>query len=652
MNKLLFFIILLFFNSITFCQNTAKYDSLIKVLPTKKNDTNKINTLNEIVRGYFSTDINKALEYAKEQLKLSQNLEWKKGIEVSYYNIGKANYLQGNYSPALENWLKDLQESESIHDSINIQRALSNIGSVYEDLGNYTNALEYDIKALKLAEKSGDKKRAAKSLFNIATVHVDLGDQKKALEYFLKSLNLAKEIGYKELVSMNLGDIGNVYRYQNDYSKALEYYFEALKIDEQLGNKRATATWLSNIGITYHHQSELANTEKNITLKNNLNSKALEYNLKAIKLLKELGDNRGQALTMGNIGCIYTEMNNYSEAETYLQKALVFAEETNYTQIIITVHFYFYNLYKKTNAPVKALEHYEKYVAIKDSLDNENNKKAISELQIKYETKKNEIENNTLIQKNKIQALTITNSRYLMIGLVGFFLLVLGFGILIFRQNKLKAHQLAVQFEQKLLRTQMNPHFIFNSLASIESYIYEHDPKSAGVYLSHFSRLMRLILENSASEFITLDKEIDTLKYYLSLQKLRFDDSFTYSIDIDDEIIPEQIYIPPMLLQPFIENAIEHGFKGSKQQGVINVEFSLVENNLFVKITDNGIGIARAQQQKDMHKSHKSMAMQITNERLKILNKSKKKKLAFTISDISDEQTAATGTKVVFSIPV
>jgi len=211
------------------------------------------------------------------------------------------------------------------------------------------------------------------------------------------------------------------------------------------------------------------------------------------------------------------------------------------------------------------------------------------EMTAKYDSEKKIIENKSLIQKNKIQALSISNNRYLIFGLIGFFILLFFVGILIFRQNKIKAQQLAMQFEQKLLRTQMNPHFIFNSLASIESFIYEHEPKIAGVYLSKFSRLMRLILENSASEFITLDKEIEILNYYLSLQKMRLDDQLDYTIEFDKTIIPEEVLIPPMLLQPFIENAIEHGFRGSKSRGEVSILFEIIQSNLHVTIRDNGI---------------------------------------------------------------
>jgi sensor histidine kinase YesM len=227
----------------------------------------------------------------------------------------------------------------------------------------------------------------------------------------------------------------------------------------------------------------------------------------------------------------------------------------------------------------------------------------------------------------------------------------LGIGSLLYRQSKLKSAQKQSLIEQKLLRTQMNPHFIFNSLSSIESFIYEHQPKEAGEYLAQFAKLMRLILENSSSDYISLDKEIETLKYYLTLQKLRLNDNMEFEIFVDEQIDPEDTLIPPMLTQPFIENVIEHGFRGLKECGRINIYFTKKNDILEVKITDNGIGIAQAKQQKVLFQKHKSMAIQITYERLALLNKSKRKILIFDIKDASNEGNRK-GTEVLFSIPI
>jgi LytS/YehU family sensor histidine kinase len=310
--------------------------------------------------------------------------------------------------------------------------------------------------------------------------------------------------------------------------------------------------------------------------------------------------------------------------------------------------------YERLNNIDSAYKYLADYNRLNDTMLNDEKIRQVAAMQTKFETERKEKENVILESKLKVQSLELSNNRYLMFGLCSLLFLSVLSAWLIVRQNKLKSKQEAIQLEQKLLRSQMNPHFIFNSLTTIESFIYENQPKEAGRYLSDFARLMRLILENSSEEYIPLNKEIKTLEYYLVLQKLRLEDNLTYHISAESIDDPENINIPPMLTQPFIENAIEHGFRGISKDGHIDVEFKIInDDELQVQITDNGKGINSTLQDNPGNISkHKSMALQITKERLIVLNKSKKRKVTFAISDISDETNHNTGTRVVFAIPL
>lgn len=650
--KVCFCLFFLFSNSLSHSQNSIAIDSLEKVLQFAKNDTVKINALNDISFILVASDPQKAKDYANKALLIAQKIEWETGIANSYHNIGYVNYAQGNFPVALDYWLKVLVQREKINNKEAISSAIGNVGTIYFHQANYPKALEYYIKGLKLAEEIRDTAKIIANLTNVGMIYKRQNDFEKALEYQFKALKMVEKSNRQNEIGIVYGSIAGSYWRQGNITKALEYYFKAIEIDEKMGNKRNVGGWLANIGGVYALKADSADANKDKEMQNLNNQKALEYNLKALKIAEELDEKSKQAIILGNIGSLYTQLIQYNEAEDYLQKSLKLATSINIPDQIKDVHESFYILYSHTNQYAKALEHYKKYIETKDSIFNENNSKIISELQIKYETEKKEAENAELIHKNELQALTIINNRYLLVGLIGLFIILIIIGFLITRQNKLKAHQQAIHLEQKLLRTQMNPHFIFNSLASIESFIYEHEPKEAGVYLSSFSRLMRLILENSSSEYITLEKEIETLNYYLSLQKLRLDGNLSYSIKVNKSIHNEEIYLPPMLTQPFIENAIEHGFRGANEQGNIKIIFSIKEDDLQVEVIDNGIGIEQAQQQKYLHHKHKSMAIEITIERLKFLNRSKKKKLTFDISDISNKKNGQSGTKVLFSIPL
>ena len=651
MKKLFFFLFFCLANGHLFGQNPKKLDSLLKLLPTDKEDTIKVRHLIFISEDLCKTDPQKSLVYALKALKVAEKIKWDRGIASSYFRISYAYDSQGNSKVALQYRLKELEKWKELKNKEGICSSLGTIGISYHNLGNYTKAMEYYISALKLSEEIGNKEKTIRNLCNIASVHNEQSSFDKAIEYYQKTLKLADEPKYENYKSIVLGNLGSIFSSQGNQTKALDYYFKALKIDEKLGYEVNVAGWLINIAGTYQLQSDSAKEAGDIKLMEEKCTISLEYYTKALTLSEKLGNDYYKASILGNMGAIYITKKKYKEAEEAILNAIRISESISAMDEIIAGHQRLSQFYEQINKPIKALEQYKKYITVKDSVFSENNKNTISELQVKYETEKKDADNKTLAEQNKVQALTINNNKYFIIGLTSLFLLILITGILLFRQSRLRSQHIASQFEQKLLRTQMNPHFIFNSLASIESFIYEHQPKEAGEYLTSFSRLMRLILENSKSEYITLEKEIETLKFYLSLEKLRLNDKLNYSIDIKDIIHIDQVFLPPMLAQPFIENAIEHGFRGIEQTGYIFVLFSLKEKYLEVQITDNGIGIAEAQE-KELHKTHRSMAMEITQERLKILNKAKKQKMVFTVTDLFNENQENKGTKIVFSIPV
>jgi LytS/YehU family sensor histidine kinase len=198
----------------------------------------------------------------------------------------------------------------------------------------------------------------------------------------------------------------------------------------------------------------------------------------------------------------------------------------------------------------------------------------------------------------------------------------------------------------------MNPHFIFNSLTSIQSFIFEEDKLLAGKYIADFAALMRLILENSREEFIILEKEISTLKYYFELQKLRYENKFDYSIFVDPSLNLEFDLIPPMLGQPFVENSIKHGIVNKETKGQIDIRFNKRDGYLIFEIEDNGIGREKARQLKDAESNkHISLALSITRERLENFNNRNRKKINFEIIDlVMNDQPS--GTLVKFEIPL
>jgi streptogramin lyase len=206
--------------------------------------------------------------------------------------------------------------------------------------------------------------------------------------------------------------------------------------------------------------------------------------------------------------------------------------------------------------------------------------------------------------------------------------------------------------EQKALQLQMNPHFIFNSLNSIQSFIVNNDSDRATLYLAKFAQLMRLILANSREQFVSVKDEIKILIYYMDIENLRFDNKFDYKITVDPEIDDDFVGIPPMIIQPYVENAILHGIIHKTGKGNISINLSLQKDNIHCVVEDDGVGREKAMEIKNNSGlKHKSRGMIITKERLEILNKQIKGQISVSVFDLKDENGNAKGTKVEIIIP-
>jgi LytS/YehU family sensor histidine kinase len=279
-------------------------------------------------------------------------------------------------------------------------------------------------------------------------------------------------------------------------------------------------------------------------------------------------------------------------------------------------------------------------------LEDASVKKRVTELETIYRTEKNRTEIKNLNQQNRLQRQKLSFQKLLLwaVGVIAIF--VIAVVVLALMQLKLKSRNKEVMLQQKLLRSQMNPHFIFNSLGAIQNFMYQSENKKASFYLGSFSSLMRAILVNSREELISLEEEIKTLKNYLELQKMRL--GFNYEVTCNDSIDDEFTLIPPMLIQPFVENAIKHGVAEMNNKGKITVAFEKNGNNLKIVIDDNGVGINSGKKSSD--KDHKSLALEIFKERISLLSYSKQKQVVYKISDKNETNPKESGTIVIVEL--
>jgi LytS/YehU family sensor histidine kinase len=273
--------------------------------------------------------------------------------------------------------------------------------------------------------------------------------------------------------------------------------------------------------------------------------------------------------------------------------------------------------------------------------------KLVSQQQLRFQDQ--QLQKQSLIKKILIASMLVA----LLLGLVVFR------NIMLRRRNeKLRSERTqaelqhkAAELEMQALRAQMNPHFIFNCLSSINGFILKNESEPASDYLTKFSRLIRMVLTNSKKTFITLEDELEMLRLYLEMERLRFQYSFNYNINFKNEIDPENIFIPPLLLQPFAENAIWHGLMHKQGEGHLEILLSLEEKILTCTVTDNGIGRSKAAMMKSKSaEKQKSMGLQITKERLALLNQDLSAQTSFNIEDITDNEGSAAGTRVILKM--
>lgn len=221
-----------------------------------------------------------------------------------------------------------------------------------------------------------------------------------------------------------------------------------------------------------------------------------------------------------------------------------------------------------------------------------------------------------------------------------------------FKQKEAEYKQQVAETETAVLRLQMNPHFLFNSMNSINSYILQRDINTANEYLVRFSRLMRMILKFAEQPYISVGEEIDLLEQYLMAESMRFERKFEYEFEVAEEVDEDDYLLPTMILQPFVENAILHGITPKPGGGKISIRFRLEGKNILcVTIADNGIGRAAAAKLKDKAKEHESKALEITRRRLKLLEDESGQAATFKIKDLFDEKGNASGTSVTLTIP-
>jgi len=626
-------------------------------LAQKLNDTKKLASAfsNKGVNYWASGNDSLALQMYRRALSIHQSNNDRRGLAVAYNNMGLISFNLSDYVKALEYHLKSLRTFEELKDSIRMADSYGNIGVDYQYLSDYPKALDYYFKALKIAEKTGNKRSQAIMATNIGLVYKNFSSYMPALQYHQKALSLNEQSGNKQGVASSLGNIGVVYNLMGKQDSALAVYKKALILNKEVGNKRRIASDLTNIGIVYKDVKNY--------------SSALDYFQQALATSEELKDKNNIAILLIQLGNIYINapeaiLNEsgidarakFTKALRYQQRALKLSQEIQALDRQSEAWQALSETYEAENDFANALYAYKNYQLYNDIITGTEKKQEIMQKTLQYNFEKKE-DSLRLLHQNKIalekaeirRQKTVRKSITWGSGII----LIAGLTSFIFYKRKKDALQQqkeaelkaeVADTEMKALRAQMNPHFIFNSLNSISDYIARNEHEKADEFLTKFAKLIRKTLENSEKKLIPLADDLYVLELYLQLECSRLHGKFDYQIRVAENIDKENTLVPPMILQPFVENSIWHGIANKEGKGNIKIQIENDGDMLHCFIDDDGIGRKAASLISTGAKNH-SLGMKITKARIDVMNKVKKSNGRIELYDL------ANGMRVQVSLP-
>lgn len=561
--------------------------------------------------------------------------------------------------------------------------ALNQIGRKYRNTSKFNKALEYHKKALKAATDGKNIEFKIFSLNMLGVVYRRRDAIKTALEYHQEALSLAEAVpnpskGIKRSRNVSLNGIGNLYQTLGQYDIAIAQYKKSMELELQLHNSLGLAINHQNIGecLEYkgqfiealeHYRSSLIynttiednqgkiicnNSIARIYIKLNKQTQAIELLAPNLRAAEALGDNHIITAIHINMGLALMQLNQLKKAEPHLFAGLKLANDHHFPFFASEANSYLSELYKSKGDYKSALAYYVKADSLHKEINNEVNQRYTNDLIIKYETEKKENEIASLAKENEIINLRLRRNKNTLIISIIVLALLTYILYTLYRQKQLKNEKQILTLERSMLRSQMNPHFLFNSLNSIKLYIINNEKKNAVHYLNKFSKLIRKILDSSSLKEISLADELDTIALYMNIENIRFSNEINFKINIDPSLDPHTIKIPSLILQPFLENALWHGL--SSKEGEKNIELSVSqENHDFIKISikDNGVGREASEKIKEnKYLKRKSLGIDITKQRLANFSKDYQNSFQVEILDLYRSHKVW-GTEVVLHIP-
>ncbi|WP_198027653.1 tetratricopeptide repeat protein [Seonamhaeicola sp. S2-3] len=645
-----------FLLSVVLVAQQREIDSLENQLrSTKLSDSTRLNLLTDLGYYYYSINTKKGLKVLDEAVALAKSLKdtdkearayqykghnystigndsmalamYDKAGEIYkadnnfnkqarlIYNKGLIYFNKSDYIKANKCNIEAFEAFKKANDSVLMAKMLNSMGVNYMYLSDYPTSLSNYLEALTIYRHLNDTLSLdfANTTENLGILYTKLKTYNKALVYHEKASKIYKTLDYKYGLANSYNNIGNIYDYLRQQQKAIENYQKSYGIMQKSGNKLGMASALTNIGIV------------NVGLKKH--NKALNNFNKAKALYQKLSNTNNLAIVYNYMGESYLNTSNLYKAKNHYQNAYNLAKKVQNLSLQVSALEGLTQVNKQLKNYKNAYNYINEAVKLKDSFNSIEKKGELVRLEekYKYQNEKSILENNhkqeQLVFANELERQKFIKTTYLAVGGI---IVCFVIGLMVFYKKKRDAdfNTKVATTELRALRAQMNPHFIFNTLNSINNYIVSNKVDDASNYLTKFSKLMRQTLEVSMYENITVEEDIKLLENYLDIEKKRIPNTFNYEITVDDDIDKSNVLVPSMIMQPFVENSIWHGVSKLNDAGVITIQVKKINNQqLCYSVDDNGVGMPLANK-KNM--AHTSLGIKITKDRIAVLNKTKK----------------------------
>lgn len=664
-NLLLCFILLLPFA--TLAQSGSKLDSLETLFEQETNDSLKILSEIRLSRELHRTkghDEKEGYDYAQDAIERALQLNDTILYAQALDNFGLLYRYHQHYEQAFDLHAKafGLVENKEVRPTFKMIFA-NNAGVAARYNQKYDTSISYYMKALKIAERENDLKDIAIASNGIGNALGNMPDREdEALQYFLRALEAERERENTLGLAMNYLSISDYYIEKGAYKTARDYLTTLLKLNQERQDEFGLAITYEFIGISY--MKEGRDLEK-----------ATAYFQNALERFEALNNKHKKAQILINLGNIKLKQNQLAATEGYFLESLVLGKELRQYDLIRRSSVKLSQVLEKEKDYKLALHYFKQAESYEDSIKITDQNVKIEALTRKYNIKKKESKIQLLEKDKALQQTVVENQKQqlerrrtimVLMGIGLFFLLIIF--ILQYRnyRTKKKTNALIVNEEKEKMnaiyernmaqaeilvtRLRVNPHFLFNSLNAITYLIQSEQNAKAIKYLKIFSRYTRMVLETSKQHVIPLKEELKLANYYLILEENRFEKDVQFKIEGDESPEINGFVIPPLLLQPFLENAIWHGLLPSEcTKKTLDIYIEPKPKGVQVIIDDNGVGRGKPVE-KTIKKPHKSMGMQIIKERIELYNDSYSGKISYEIIDKKDDAGQSTGTKIVLTL--